>query len=82
MYPIRSGRPGTLRCLPPTNTRLDGGIHGPVGPDEDRDGGFAGGGRIGPHGGPKTGAAINSVQTAGFDLLLGRPGTPEQAERR
>jgi len=51
---------------------LDGVIQAPGGPDEDRSGGFAHGGWLVPHSDETSGAAVDEILAAPFDLLLGR----------
>ena len=51
---------------------LDGVVQGPGGPDEDRSGGFAHGGWIGPYADPVQSALIRRHMSLPFDLLLGR----------
>jgi dihydrofolate reductase len=51
---------------------IDGVIQAPGGPDEDRSGGFAYGGWIGPYSDPILGTTLRKQMNKPFDLLLGR----------
>jgi dihydrofolate reductase len=53
-------------------TSLDGVMQAPGGPEEDPTGGFRFGGWVAPLFDEKTGAAIDGMFSAPFDLLLGR----------
>jgi dihydrofolate reductase len=60
------------RLLVLEHISMDGVIQAPGGPDEDRSGGFAYGGWIGPYADEVVGAALRTRMNTPFDLVLGR----------
>src|SRR5918993_4991673 len=69
----RRGRRNAMRkIIVSTFVSLDGVMHAPGGPEEDRSGGFAFGGWVFPHWDEATREAIDALFAAPFDLLLGR----------